>query len=626
MTNANESVAASSAPSRNVLLLLAVTLGVMGTQIVVPGSRGRLALADPFAALSFLALLLYLWRSRTAVPIPAPVPVFLAAFGVANVFARSDLPGAIEFAQRVEFLFCGVLVLGWLLAHRPEWAKRAVVGALLLSVVLALVQGFQFGFGSTIPPKDVTELPLGFGRAFTGLFRSRIALSLFLGMALVWLQPSFYAKARKPACWTGITISTAVVLGFIAHGQMLVIVAVAMLLVGFLYSAKAGGSNLLALLVLALSLCVGNRCGVLADSLNPLADKYGTLKPGHLEMIPAFRLANEHPLRGVGAGAAYQRHIGAAYKLLPRENENDMEADSQSGYGILFATVGYPTALLFVGLLIWGVALGIRGFFTTGSPVALGGAGVLALVLGAMWVTDPFTKGTAWFVSLGLASVWSAGPVVWLDLKRLIGACVAFGLFAVLIVGAGSADGSPATPAATKKPAAGTGSSAGGWDASAFGSSNFLRVIDAADATEFTKPFEKEEDSLAAKGTVLRIPDKTHVPPNEKSAGMEHGGASFEIEAPKDMTCKVWVRVWWDGSCGNTVFVRLGKDGRLLRVGDDGTYDVWHWLEAPDTVELKKGKNTIYVLNREDGIRFDQMLVTDDMGYFPQGIEENEDE
>jgi len=57
-------------------------------------------------------------------------------------------------------------------------------------------------------------------------------------------------------------------------------------------------------------------------------------------------------------------------------------------------------------------------------------------------------------------------------------------------------------------------------------------------------------------------------------------------------------------------------------VGNDGTYHTWHWLESPKTYKLTAGKHTITLLNREDGIMFDQMLITNDMAYFPQGIEE----
>lgn len=624
MANAQDSARSFPVPSRSVLLLLAVTLGAMGTQLVLPGSGGRVALADVAVGVSMLALVVYLWKARTELDIPAPLPVVLIVYALANLAARSYVSGAIEVVQRVEFLFCGVLILGLLLKYQPQWAAKAVATALGVSLVVALVQGFRYGFGSIIPPRDVTELPLGFGRAFTGLFRSRIALGLFVGMAVAWLQPFAYERARTWKCWAGLTVSTAVALGFIAHGQILAVVGVVLVVFGFIHSRKAGLMNLGALLLLSLSLMVGGRGGVLAASLNPLADKYGVLKPGHLEMIPAFRLANEHPLAGVGAGSAYQKHVGTAYKLLPRENVNDMEADSQSGYGILFATVGYPAGALLVALLLWGVGLGVRGYFVGGNePFRLGGSAVLAIILAAMWITDPFTKGTAWFVALGLASAWSAGAVFSLNLKRLIVWGAVFAVLAGLVVVAGKAPapGIDSLPKPKPPPA-----EKSGWNSEAFSSQGFLRVIDAGDAIEVAKPMVKENDSQAAKGTILNIPDKTCVPPNEGAADLKYGGAVFEIDVAEEVTCKIWLRVWWDGSCGNTVLVRVGEKGKAMRVGDDGTYDAWHWMSAPDVVKLAKGKNKIFLLNREDGIRFDQMLITDDMDYYPQGIEENEAE
>lgn len=614
MMDANESVRLGVTPSRNLLLLLAVALGLMGTQLVLP--FGGVPAADAVAGLAFLAVLYYLWRGVGEVAVPAPLPAVLIAYALANLAARSHLPGAVEVVQRVVYLFCGTAMLGLLLKHRPHWVLWAVGTALAASLAVALVQGFRFGFGSTLPPKDVAELAAGFGGAFTGLFRSRLALGLFVGLALVWLQPFAYQLAKGWKSWCAILLGTAVVLGFVAHGQLLLVVAAAAVYFGFIHSRKAGLANLGALILLALSLLVGGRGAVLADSLSPLADRYGALKPGHLELIPAFRLANEHPLHGVGAGSAYQRRIGAAYRLLPRENVNDMEADSQAGYGILFATVGYPAGFLMVALLLWGVGLGVRGFLTgVGDPRQLGGGALLAVVLGAMWITDPFTKGNSWFVALGLASAWSAGALLTLNLKRLLAWGAVFALLAGLIVLAGKSTDSGTMPPPPPRARA-------NWSNSSFASQGFLRVLDAGDAKEIGKPMRKESDSQAAKGTILHVPDNSGVPPSEAAAGLAHGGARFELDAPEDLECMVWVRVLWNGSCGNSVFVKVGDDGHPMRVGDDGTYDVWHWVAAPDVVRLAKGTNRIYLLNREDGIRFDQMLITDDLSYHPQGIEE----
>ncbi|MBT3287812.1 MAG: hypothetical protein HN380_10745 [Victivallales bacterium] len=637
MTNTLEPAENALAPSRNVLLLLAVTLGVMATQLIVPGSGGRLALADLLAGVSFLVLLVGLRRSSAKIALPAALPAVLVVYALANVFAQSSRPGVVEVAQRVEFLFCGVLILTVLLAERPQWARTAVAWALGVSLLVALVQGMTHGFGSTIAPKDVTELPLGFGGGgFTGLFRSRMALGLFIGTAVAWLQPSLIARARSWKWWLGIVAATALALGFIAHGQLLLLTAVVLVLFGFLYSWQAGLANVAALVLLALSLSVGGRGAVLSESLSPLTAGTSTnakakLKPGHVELIAALRLANQHPVRGIGAGDAYQLRIGTTYgtDLPPKSLKNDTETDSQSGYGILFATVGYPVGLLLVATLLAGAALGIRAFLSPqGDPMALGSSAVLVVVLGAMCFTDPFTKGNAWMVSLALAGCWGTGPVLRLGFSRVLAWCVGFAVLGGLILAAGKAEAGGNNAGQS----AGNGTTvkrqpADPWDSADFGSDQFVLVVDASEATKIAKPMVKIADSQAAKQTILHIPDKTTTPPTEEAVGMKYGGATFEVEIPEDMTVKIWVRVWWDGSCGNTAYVRMGEKGKLFCIGNDGTYDEWHWVSVPsEDLKLKKGKNTLYLLNREDGVRFDQLFITDDMEYVPQYIEENEDE
>jgi hypothetical protein len=159
--------------------------------------------------------------------------------------------------------------------------------------------------------------------------------------------------------------------------------------------------------------------------------------------------------------------------------------------------------------------------------------------------------------------------------------------------------------------------------AAAGSGTDLFRVLNAAvDAKTVTPPFERTPDSQSAKGTVLRIPDKKGVPPEGQEADMKYGGAAYEVQVTAPVTCKIWVRTWWEGSCGNTICVRLGDQGKILTVGNDGTYDSWHWLEVPGTFSLEKGTVTLYLLNREDGIRIDQILITNDTEYYPQGVEE----
>jgi hypothetical protein len=153
------------------------------------------------------------------------------------------------------------------------------------------------------------------------------------------------------------------------------------------------------------------------------------------------------------------------------------------------------------------------------------------------------------------------------------------------------------------------------------GSDIFL-VINSDAVKEMTAPFEACTDSQAANQKALRIQDGKGTPPDGQEPAMEFGGAVFAFEMPAEATCKIWLRVWWDGSCGNTMNIKVDDEPRSATVGNDGTYRTWHWMEAPKTYKLAGGAHSITLLNREDGIMFDQMLITNDMGYVPQGIEE----
>ena len=59
-----------------------------------------------------------------------------------------------------------------------------------------------------------------------------------------------------------------------------------------------------------------------------------------------------------------------------------------------------------------------------------------------------------------------------------------------------------------------------------------------------------------------------------------------------------------------------------MTVGNDGTYNAWHWMKSPKSYKLRAGKHKLYILNREDGIKFAQAFITNDKNLVPQGFEE----
>ncbi|NLF17651.1 MAG: hypothetical protein GX595_10390 [Lentisphaerae bacterium] len=632
-------VAAASRLPAWVAALAAVAALCMATQLRFPVLGGRLGVSDVAMGLAFLGLLWDQFRRGVTYRYPRLLALALVLLFVASLAARGGTGAASEGIQRFQQLFCGFLVWALLLRERPTWAGLALTAMLALNVLVAALQGRTHGFAAVLPPADVMALPWGIGGAFTGLFRSRVSLSLFLGGGLLLAQPLWSTWAGTSWWRRGVTgLGTVLVLVTIPHGYLLLSTAL-LLVVASLLRQAGGLSRTVVVLAVALAVLAGlGRLPALAGTLLPVKPGTAELKSCHVDALAALRLAARRPWTGVGLGT-YQKYIGRAYGELPNPNVNDIETDTQSGLGILLSTAGYPAGLALILVLIVGLTGAIERFLSAGrrDAWALAGATALAFYLGALLISDPFVRGPAWFLTLALAAAFGAAEAATpgtfaLGWRRVILAGVLAVVAAGLLVTLPSRDAlsreaSAARPRPARTEAAATPEAPAATNAVAAalaGTRNdFFRVINAAaDAKTVTAPMERAPDGQSAKGTVLQILDGKGTPPEDGTPDMKYGGAAFELSVTAPVTCKIWVRAWWDGSCGNTVYVRLGEDGKPLTVGNDGTYNAWHWLEAPGTFALEPGTHTLFLLNREDGVRFDQILVTNDMEYFPQGIEE----
>jgi len=630
------------------LILCAVAVVTTASQIALTVRGIPIGLADLAAAAATVGVLFLAWRHEQRVSVPVSALAVVAVYCLAALFARSGKAGVAEGVQRVEQIYCGLLVFTVVLRHRRSWLPRLLAVGLTLNVLIALVQ-----------------MANGFGAPVRGLFGSRVALGLYLTCTLVWLQP-FALQWCK--CWgtmLAYVVGTALVLFCIAHGQVLLLAVVAVAALGMLHSRRALLLNLGAVLLLLITFKCGHRgTTTLAATLSPFSNgdtnQYGTvaaqsrldpvaikvqgpgqLKQSHTELVTALRMAAENPWGGVGAGR-YQENIGVYYRELPNPNFNAIEKDTQPGLGILFATVGFPAGICLILLLMSGVASGLREHLAADeeNPVFLAGAAGLAVILLGMLISDPFVRGIGWYPALGLACVCSprAGSTAE-TIRRELGwrgmlLCgIGYGvILALTLATSGGVDADGLTPSDLELSvtSAGTGpadtQTPSGAAQTIVADIDFFRVLDAGDAKDIKEPVIIEKGTAlttrAATKTIIRIPDKKGTPPDGEPSDMKYGGARFEIEAPKTTKCKIWLRVWWEGSCGNTVCVKAAKDPDIRVVGNDGTYDVWHWLPVPVVYEFSEGVNEIYVLNREDGIRVDQILVTGDLQYVPQGIEE----
>ena len=141
-------------------------------------------------------------------------------------------------------------------------------------------------------------------------------------------------------------------------------------------------------------------------------------------------------------------------------------------------------------------------------------------------------------------------------------------------------------------------------------------IINAADAKKVVAPMRIREDKKAAKGKCLDTPDS-----GQKKKKITDGHAEFEFEVKESGKYVLHIRALWPDACGNTLVVFVDKERK--KSVTDPTTKHWHWVKAMRRVyKLAAGKHKLKVANGEDGAAFDQVLLTTDKEYVPQGIEE----
>lgn len=98
------------------------------------------------------------------------------------------------------------------------------------------------------------------------------------------------------------------------------------------------------------------------------------------------------------------------------------------------------------------------------------------------------------------------------------------------------------------------------------------------------------------------------------------GEASFSFDLPRAAEVSIWFRTRWGGTCANSFHLQAPV-GPLQLIGEDGTFNSWHWVKGP-RLPLPAGPNSFTLLPRESDIRVDQVLLTVDEELVPMGIEQ----
>lgn len=155
-----------------------------------------------------------------------------------------------------------------------------------------------------------------------------------------------------------------------------------------------------------------------------------------------------------------------------------------------------------------------------------------------------------------------------------------------------------------------------------FCSADTTVCFEAEDAAELKAPVQvvevkdKIEAAKVSGGKMIEIVQGA-------GEGTKVGGhAKYQIELQEDGTYYFWARCWWIDSCGNSFNVKIG-DNPVFTLGNDGTYKSWHWVKAKVNLKLAKGKYELEIGNREDGIKIDQILITNDRRLIPVDIEKS---
>lgn len=147
--------------------------------------------------------------------------------------------------------------------------------------------------------------------------------------------------------------------------------------------------------------------------------------------------------------------------------------------------------------------------------------------------------------------------------------------------------------------------------------------FEAEDAKELKAPvkiveiIDKAEAAKVSGGKIIEI---------EQGAGEGSkvgGSAKYKINLKEGGTYYFWARCWWLDSCGNSFSMKIGDKPEFI-MGNDGTYNSWHWINAKVSLKLDKGAYDLEVGNREDGIKIDQFFMTNDRKLIPVEIEKSE--
>jgi len=147
--------------------------------------------------------------------------------------------------------------------------------------------------------------------------------------------------------------------------------------------------------------------------------------------------------------------------------------------------------------------------------------------------------------------------------------------------------------------------------------------IEAESAERIEFPVEVVENENCSNNKCIVIREGAGV--GFRGAG---GEAVYPIDIKSDGEYVIWGRVFWKDGCGNSFYLGIdeyhfndiGDNIYNYVLGHQSTYGKWMWVKG-NKFHLTKGRHTLKVKNREDGVKLDKLLLTNDHEVIPQGFD-----
>ncbi len=360
-----------------------LTLALAPTQIgfeVLP--KVHLSPVDPVLGITALLGLWCAWQRRLDQRIHAPSPFALLFlfFGVVSLTAAQNRMAALKDVTQWVLYF---LVAWMLFRYGLEEIKTRRLGFGLVVAVTLLILGIatiQF-FRSGVPDLGVR-----------GLFGNRNVLGGFLALALPFAFAQTLTGDNPLAGLAGALVSL-VGIAVILSGAVALAIGIALLAMAATQGRFATALTL-AFILLVVVVIHPNlpRRGELSDpwlDSIELHDPDGQVSRRYPDWECAWLMMRENPWRGVGAGN-YQERV-SSYRRIPTP-PGAPEPDTQNLYLVLGSTIGLPGLLVFVAMLLEGMALALR----TTLASARAGEGERAMALGAFGALLAFSVAAIW--------------------------------------------------------------------------------------------------------------------------------------------------------------------------------------------------------------------------------------